>query len=243
MEKPVAFLLLRTMQQARYEAVNRGHFGLALDTYTHFTSPIRRYPDLVVHRLLRQARQGRPRGPQPAGDAEALADVARHASDRERRAMEAERELVQWKKARFMADKIGEEFDGVVTGVAAFGLFVELAEHFVEGLVHVSTLADDVYRFSETDLHLRGEHTRRVFRMGDRVRVQLARVDADRRQIDLALVDVLEHVRVRRVSPSARQAAGSRRAGAAKAPKSKGRPDRAARPVRGGGRVRTRRKR
>ncbi len=232
MEKPVAFLLLRTMQQARYEAVNRGHFGLALDTYTHFTSPIRRYPDLVVHRLLRAARQGRHLGPRPAGDAEALADVARHASDRERRAMEAERELVQWKKARFMADKIGEEFDGVVTGVAAFGLFVELAEHFVEGLVHVTTLADDVYRFAETDLQLRGEYTRRVFRMGDRVRVQLARVDADRRQIDLALVDVLEHIRVRRVA-SPKRGTG------------RGKPIRAkaGRPVRGGGRVRSRRKR
>jgi ribonuclease R len=243
MEKPVAFLMLRTMQLAKYEAENRGHFGLALETYTHFTSPIRRYPDLVVHRLLREARRGRLEGPRPDGEADRLADVARQSSDRERRAMEAERELVQWKKARFMADKIGEEFDGVVTGVAAFGLFVELAEHFVEGLVHVSTLADDVYRFAETDLQLRGEYTRRVFRMGDRVRVQVARVDPERRQIELALVDVLEHVRVQRVAPPKRASGKgkpTRTKAGAKAGAKSGRPTR---PVRGSGRVRSRRRR
>jgi ribonuclease R len=241
MEKPVAFLMLRTMQLARYEAVNRGHFGLALETYTHFTSPIRRYPDLVVHRLLRQARHGRLDGPRPDGEFERLADVASRASERERRAMEAERELVQWKKARFMAGKIGDEFDGVVTGVTSFGLFVELAEHFVEGLVHVSTLADDVYRFVETDLQLRGEYTRRVFRMGDRVRVQVAAVDPERRQIELALVEVLEHIRVQRVSPPTLGASRTdRKATRAKAGAKAGRSQR---PARGAGRVRSRRKR
>ena len=194
-EKPVAFLMLRTMQLARYEAANRGHFGLALETYTHFTSPIRRYPDLVVHRELRRARQGPSRRDDVAERTEALAAVARRCSERERRAMEAERELVQWKKARFMAQKIGDEFEGVVTGVAPFGLFVELLEHFVEGLVHVATLADDDYRFAEDRLQLRGAHTGKVYQLGDRLRVQVARVDLDRRQIELGLVEVLEQVR------------------------------------------------
>lgn len=194
-EKPIAFLMLRTMQLARYEAANRGHFGLALETYTHFTSPIRRYPDLIVHRTLRMARRGELRGTRRDDVAEALPDVARQSSERERRAMEAERELVQWKKARFMADKVGDEFDGVVTGVAAFGLFVELAEHFVEGMVHVSTLADDYYRFIEAGHQLRGENSRKVYRLGDRVRVQILRVDLERRHIELGLVEVLEHVR------------------------------------------------
>jgi ribonuclease R len=193
-EKPVAFQMLRTMQLARYEAVNRGHFGLALETYTHFTSPIRRYPDLVVHRVLRRVRAGElPDAAREALEA-TMPDIARQASDRERRATEAERELVQWKKARFMADKVGEAFDGVVTGVTAFGLFVELAEHFVEGLVHVATLADDYYRFDDRVHELRGETTRRAFRLGDRVRVLVARVDLDRRQIELGLVDVIERV-------------------------------------------------
>ena len=113
----------------------------------------------------------------------------------ERRADEAERELLQWKKVRFMADKVGEEFDGYVTGVAAFGLFVELVEHFVEGLVHVSTMADDYYRFIEATHMLRGENTRKVYRLGDKVRVQVVRGRPGKRQIDLGLVDILERGR------------------------------------------------
>ncbi len=187
-EKPVAFLMLRTMQLARYEADNGGHFGLALDTYTHFTSPIRRYPDLVVHRLLRHERQGTLAAAARAEVAAGLPDIARQCSDRERRAMEAERELVQWKQARFMADKVGDEFAGVVTGVAPFGLFVELIEHFVEGLVPLAGLAPDDYRFSDVTHQLRGERTRATHRLGDRVQVRVVRVDAGRRQIELGLV-------------------------------------------------------
>jgi len=194
-EKPVALLMLRTMQKARYAPANLGHFGLAFDSYTHFTSPIRRYPDLVVHRLLRAARHGRT----PDGGfeeiAEALAEIARHASEMERRAQGAERELVEWKKVRFMADKVGNEFHGYVTGVAPFGLFVELIEHFVEGLVHVSTMADDVYRFDQASYALRGENTRKVYKLGDRVHVQVVRVDTGKRQIDLGVTDILEAVR------------------------------------------------
>jgi ribonuclease R len=193
-EKPIAFLMLRTMQKARYDPANLGHFGLAADAYTHFTSPIRRYPDLVVHRVLRESRQGSS-DDRRVELAEDLPEIARHTSERERRANDAERELVQWKKVRFMADKVGDEFDGYVTGVSAFGLYIELVEHFVEGMVHVSTMADDYYRFVERAHILRGENNGRVFRLGDRVRVQVIKVDLERRQIDLGIAEILEAVR------------------------------------------------
>jgi ribonuclease R len=194
-EKPIAFLMLRTMQKARYDPSNLGHFGLAASSYTHFTSPIRRYPDLIVHRTLRESRQGmsEERREELTDD---LPEMAKHTSERERRADEAERELVQWKKVRFMADKVGDEFDGYITGVTAFGLFIELVEHFVEGMVHVSTMADDYYRFIERAHELRGENTGRVYRLGDRVNVQVIKVDMERRQIDLGLTELLNRVRV-----------------------------------------------
>ena len=194
-EKPIAFLMLRTMQKARYAAENLGHFGLAATCYTHFTSPIRRYPDLIVHRLLRAARRSELTNDRTADLEDELPEVARHCSEMERRAEDAERELVQWKKVRFMADKIGDEFSGYITGVAPFGLFVELAEHFVEGLVHVSSMANDYYRFLEQTHTLRGENTGKTYRLGDKVEVQVARVDLERRQIDLGLVEILESVR------------------------------------------------
>ena len=210
-ERPIAFLMLRTMQKARYDPVDVGHFGLAAKAYTHFTSPIRRYPDLVVHRALRTARHGTASSGDDEERAREMIDVARHTSDRERRADDAERELVQWKKVRFMVDKIGDEFDGYVTGVAPFGLFVELTAHFIEGLVHVSSMADDYYRYLERGHTLRGESTRKTYRLGDRVRVQVVRVDLERRQVDLGLVDILERVRraapVRGVHPKATKAA------------------------------------
>ncbi len=196
-EKLISALLLRTMQLARYHEENLGHFGLATEMYAHFTSPIRRYPDLVVHRALRALRQGRAGGLPPR---ERLAEMGLHLSDRERRAMEAERELVEWKKARFMAAKLGERFKGWVTGVQAFGLFVELDEVYVQGLVHVSSMSDDYYAFDEKAHRLKGESTGRVYRLGDRVEVQVARVDLERRQIDFALVDVLERPRAPRAA-------------------------------------------
>jgi ribonuclease R len=190
-EKLVSTLLLRTMKLARYHEENLGHFGLATGMYAHFTSPIRRYPDLVVHRALRALRAG--------GDAqresflrEKLPEMGLHLSEMERRAADAERELVEWKKVRFMADKLGEKFTGYVTGVQAFGLFVELEEIYVQGLVHVSSMGDDYYRWNEKAHLLKGENTGKVYRLGDKVAVQLARVDLERRQIDLALVDVRE---------------------------------------------------
>src|SRR5437667_2066216 len=193
--KPIAFLMLRTMQKARYAPENLGHFGLAAPSYTHFTSPIRRYPDLVAHRALRAARHGLLTAEAREEWSEELPEVARHTSEMERRADDAERELLQWKKVKFMADKVGDEFDGYVTGVAAFGLFIELVEHFVEGLVHVSTMADDYYRFIEGAHLLRGENTQKVYRLGDNVKVQVTRVNMEARQIDLGLVDILNRVR------------------------------------------------
>jgi ribonuclease R len=204
-EKPIAALMLRTMQKARYAPANLGHFGLAFSSYTHFTSPIRRYPDLVVHRLLREARRGEATVVRREELEEDLPEIARQTSERERRADEAERELLQWKKVRFMADKVGDEFDGYITGVASFGLFVELVEHFVEGLVHVSSMADDYYRFLDATHSLRGENTRKVYRLGDRVRVRVVRVDDEKRQVELGLVEILDAVRESERRPGARR--------------------------------------
>jgi ribonuclease R len=194
-ERPIALLMLRTMQKARYDSMNVGHFGLAAQTYTHFTSPIRRYPDLMVHRLLRELRQTRVNDERKEELAEDLPEIGRHTSEMERRADEAERELVQWKKVRFMSDKVGDVFEGYITGVAPFGLFVELVEHYVEGMVHVSSMADDYYRYSETRHTLFGENTKKKYRLGDHVTVQVVRVDLEKRLIDLGLEDVLVAVR------------------------------------------------
>jgi ribonuclease R len=180
-ERLIHTVVLRTMQQARYSAEPGAHFGLAVDPYTHFTSPIRRYPDLMVQRLLDMALRGGVRVPPD------LAETAAHASRRERVAMEAEREIVQLKKIQLMTDKVGSEHDGLVSGVAPFGFFVELRDLFVEGLVHVSALGDDHYEHVETQHLLRGRRTRRTFRIGDAVKVRVAGVSVERRQIDFAL--------------------------------------------------------
>jgi len=209
-EKLVSYLLLRTMKLARYHEENLGHFGLATDMYAHFTSPIRRYPDLVVHRALRALRRGRDAG-REAWLREKLPEMGLHLSDRERRASEAERELVEWKKVRFMAGKVGETFSGLVTGVQAFGLFAELDEIYVQGLVHVSSMTDDYYRLDERGHRLVGENTGTVYRLGDRVRVQVARVDLVRRQVDFALASVLERAKgasSRGRAPSTRRGPG-----------------------------------
>jgi ribonuclease R len=232
-EKPIAFLLLRTMQKARYDPGNAGHFGLAADAYTHFTSPIRRYPDLVVHRVLRESRQ--PVHQERRDElAEDLPEVARHTSERERRANDAERELVQWKKVRFMADKVGDEFEGYVTGVSAYGLYLELIEHFVEGMVHVSTMADDYYRFMEGAHVLRGENNGRVYRLGDRLKVQVIRVDLERRQIDLGVSEILDAVRASDKGHARRPKTVRTKSGAGR--ERRGRPGRRERALRKGGR-------
>jgi len=162
--------------------------------YAHFTSPIRRYPDLVVHRALRALRQGKDAA-REAWLRGKLPEMGLHLSERERKASDAERELIEWKKVRFMAGRLGEKFQGYATGVQAFGLFVELDEVYVQGLVHVSSMNDDYYRFDEKAHLLKGENTKKTYRLGDRVEVQVARVDLERRQIDFALVDVLARAR------------------------------------------------
>jgi ribonuclease R len=183
-EALLATVVLRSMKQARYSEQNAGHFGLAAHHYTHFTSPIRRYPDLVVHRLSGQRFIDRESG---GPGNEALAEIARHSSERERVAVSAERDSVELKKVEFMQRHLGEEFDGTIGGVKAFGFFVLLDAFFVEGLVHVSSLADDYYLFLEDQYALVGENSRRRFRLGDRVRVRVAAVNLEERQIDFLL--------------------------------------------------------
>jgi len=190
-EKVVNNILLRSMKWAKYSAKNEGHFGLASDGYTHFTSPIRRYPDLMVHRLLKKVlskKEGKVSEVVDSTLREELAKKAEHLSDRERVAMEAEREILDRYRVRFMKEKTGEMFEGVISGVTAFGFFVELKDVFVEGLVRVTSLHDDYYQYHEKKYCLMGERTHKTFRIGDEVKVRLERVDVERRHIDFGLV-------------------------------------------------------
>ena len=191
-ERLINEVLLRCMKQARYSAENLGHFGLAAPSYTHFTSPIRRYPDLVVHRILKRQLSGRMKAVDSDRLEARLPETALHTSRRERIAMEAEREMVDLKKMQFMRDKIGEEYDGFITGVAQFGLFVELVELFVEGMVPVATLPADYYVHMEKSHSLVGERSRAVYRIADRIRVKVAAVNEARKQVEFALVGTLE---------------------------------------------------
>jgi ribonuclease R len=187
-ERVLNQVLLRSMKQARYSMENIGHFGLASPTYTHFTSPIRRYPDLVVHRLLRELLHlGRFSPEREEELIQTLPEIAAHSSQRERVATDAEREVVSLKKVEFMEDKTGEAFDGFITGMAPFGFFVELKDFLIDGLVHVSTLGDDYYSYSEEKRSIVGEHTKKIFRLGDPVRVRLEEVNRERRQINFVL--------------------------------------------------------
>jgi ribonuclease R len=190
-EKVVNNILLRSMKWAKYSAKNLCHFGLASHAYTHFTSPIRRYPDLIVHRILKGILLKKDGGVSEVADStlrEEMAKKADHLSRRERVAMEAEREILDRYRIRFMRDKMGEVFDGVISGVTAFGFFVELKDIFVEGLVRVTSLHDDYYQYHEKQYCLLGERTHKTFRIGDEVRVRVDRVDVERRQIDFGLV-------------------------------------------------------
>ncbi|HMM76813.1 MAG TPA: ribonuclease R [Gammaproteobacteria bacterium] len=177
-------VLLRSLKLAVYRGENAGHFGLGLEAYAHFTSPIRRYPDLFVHRAIKQ-RLTRRRRPKIAP--EALTALAEHTSMTERRADEATREAVAWLKCEYMLDKVGERFAGIVSSVTSFGLFVQLDESFVEGLVHVTALPDDYYQFDAVGHRLFGKRSKREFRVGQRVEVTVLRVNLDERQIDFAL--------------------------------------------------------
>jgi len=188
-EKSVNYLLLRSMKQALYSEKGLGHFALASAHYLHFTSPIRRYPDLVVHRIVKELLQpGKMKEKRSQRWENKLPQIAEHSSQRERVAMEAEREVVERKKVQFMRDKVGQEFNGYISGVLAFGIFVELEDFFIEGLVHLTRLPQDRYQFLERKYMLIGERSRKIFRLGDRVRVRVDAANLERRQIDFSLI-------------------------------------------------------
>jgi ribonuclease R len=176
------------MQQAKYDAENLGHFGLSTEYYTHFTSPIRRYPDLIVHRLIRTYLiEGKLDQATRDKWGALLRDIADHSSKMERRSVDAERETDELKKAEYMEDKIGEEYDGIIGSVTNFGMFVELP-NTIEGLVHVSYMTDDYYRFDERHLAMIGERTGNVYRIGDEITVRVIKVNKDERSIDFEIV-------------------------------------------------------
>jgi len=188
-ERVVNRVLLRSMKQALYQPENIGHFGLASTCYTHFTSPIRRYPDLIVHRMLDRALRGEKlKANQREELLTYLTEAGKHTSERERIAMDAEREMVDLKKAQFMMDKLGEEFSGFINSLANFGFFVELDAYFIEGLVKLSSLTDDDYDYYEKEYVIKGRRHSRKFRLGDAVRVKVARINAFRSEIDFQLV-------------------------------------------------------
>ena len=235
-ERILSYLMLRSLKQARYSEENLGHFALAAPTYTHFTSPIRRYPDLIVHRILKDVLRdtsnasntaveerrfsaassvNKEGASAPVDDApspwskrrdhaahreshaplsgpiplDELHEIAEESSQSERRADDAERELMEWKKVKFMQDRIGEDFDGLITSVTKFGFFVELTDLFVEGLVPLNTLIDDRYTYHENTREIIGQHSRKIHRIGDRLRVLVDRVDPVEKKINFALLE------------------------------------------------------
>jgi len=234
-ERILSYLMLRSLKQARYSEENVGHFALAAPTYTHFTSPIRRYPDLIVHRLLKEVlhsesaqaeereQQRRMKkaptgeGAPPSSEApspwskrapakgkhddeprgittgpiplDVLHGIAEECSQTERRADDAERELIEWKKVKFMRDRLGEEFEGLVVSVTKFGLFIELMDLFVEGLVPLQTMTDDRYTYRENTKQIVGERLGKKFSLGQRVRVIVDRIDYVQHKIQFALVE------------------------------------------------------
>jgi len=229
-ERILSFLMLRSLKQARYSEENVGHFALAAPSYTHFTSPIRRYPDLIVHRILKEiireqeiedgetvtlsdaAAQGAPsswskrrqpdrhagrRGKHPEPKLQAsgpvpeqvLADIAEESSQTERRADDAERELIDWKKIKFMRDRVGEDFDALIISVTKFGFFVELTDMFIEGLVPLQSLTDDRYTYRENTRQIIGERSKKTYSIGDRVRVLLDRIDSVQRKLQFAVLE------------------------------------------------------
>ncbi len=176
-------VLLRSMKQARYASQNKGHFGLASDCYLHFTSPIRRYPDLVCHRALKSLISD---GGKRYGDKE-LQAMANYLSERERLAMEAERDIEDRIRVLFMKDRIGEEYDGIISHITSFGFFVELLDVFVEGLVLLNSLYDDYYHFEEERFRLVGRKTRKIYRVGDKVKVRVILADVEKNQLHFSL--------------------------------------------------------
>ena len=183
-ERILTYLMLRSLKQARYNTVNVGHFALAADFYTHFTSPIRRYPDLIVHRLLAGTFDGK-----TYSNEDELQEVADASSQTERRAAEAERELVEWKKTKFMVDRVGDEFRALVISTTKYGMFVELEDLFIEGLVPIESLPGERFAYYENTRKIVGQRTRREFSIGDEVAVALDRVDPAERKLQFSLVE------------------------------------------------------
>ncbi|WP_421381291.1 ribonuclease R [Bacillus salacetis] len=201
-EMVVSTVMLRSMQQAKYYAESLGHFGLSTQYYTHFTSPIRRYPDLIVHRLIRTYLiEGKLDESTRAKWAAQMDEIAEHTSSRERRAVDAERETDELKKAEYMLDKVGEEYEGIISSVTNFGMFVELS-NTIEGLVHVSYMTDDYYRFDERSMAMIGEKTANVFRIGDEITIRVVNVNKDERAIDFEIVGMKSNQRPREERPT-----------------------------------------
>jgi ribonuclease R len=211
-EQLLQTVMLRSLQQAQYSPENVGHFGLAYEAYTHFTSPIRRYPDLLVHRAIKACLEG---GQYSPGNWE---EIGAHCSATERRADEATRDVVNWLKCFYMQDKLGEEFDGVISAVVSFGIFVALNDVFVEGLVHVSDLGRDYFHYDAARHQMLGERTGQRYRLGDTVRVRVARVDLESAKIDFVLAEqgAVQTEPARPVTPekptAAKKAAGVKKA-------------------------------
>ena len=214
-------VLLRSLSQAVYSNENQGHFGLSFAAYTHYTSPIRRYPDLIVHRAIKHLTRG--------GSAEdfdyspgELQSLGEHCSSTERRADEATRDVVSWLKCEYMMDKVGEEFSGIISSVTSFGIFVELEEIYVDGLVHITALDNDYYHFDPVGHRLTGERSGTVYRLGDQVRVQVAAVNLDDRKIDFLLVAAPQPKRGgRRRKPDRTKTAGASAGGGKKSAEGK----------------------
>lgn len=210
----VSTMMLRSMKQAKYDAECHGHFGLAAEFYSHFTSPIRRYPDLVIHRIIREVIENG--GALTEARHEALTarmpDIAQHSSERERVAVDAERDTDKLKKCEYMLDKVGEEFDGIISSVTSFGMFIEL-ENTVEGLIRLSGLTDDYYHFHELHMVLIGERTSKVYRIGDEVKIRVSNVDMNEYNIDFEMVDMKPRGSYKGVADSGFGTGGPRKRG------------------------------
>ena len=183
-ENLIETVAIRTMAKAAYSTANVGHYGLAFDYYTHFTSPIRRYPDMMVHRLLaRYAEGGR------SVNEKKLEEECKHSSEMELTAASAERASIKYKQVEFLIERLGEEYDGVISGVTEWGLYVEINENKCEGLVPIRDLADDFYEFDEKNYCLMGRRTHKIYRLGDPIRIQVARANLEKKQLDFALIE------------------------------------------------------